>query len=147
MDFLSRLKQDVVAAVHLPSAAPTTGAPPVVSPPGILHQIPVRRTDPVDSVERMDIGGRSVLFDSPEITTATPISPNHNRACTAPTHPDRDSFLQCLATDMVSSFNGGMLLVWICRVINHWCTLLWWMMSSHTVLKISIFHKVYLIVN
>ena len=107
MGFLSQLKQDVAAALHSPSAAPTTGAPPVVSQPGTLHQIPVRRADPADSVGHMDIGGGSAPFDSPEITTATPISPTHNRARTAPTHPDRDSFLQCLATDVVSSFNGG----------------------------------------
>ena len=105
MDFLSQLKQDVAAALHSPSATPTTGAPPVVSPPGIPHQLPVLRADPVDSVGHMDIGGGSAPFDSPEITTATPISPTHNRARTAPTHPD--SFLQCLATDVVCSFNGG----------------------------------------
>ena len=107
MDFLSQLKQDVAAALHSPSAAPTTGTPPVVFPPGVVHQIPVRRADPVVSVGHMDIGGGSALFDSPETTTATPISPTHNRDRTAPTHPDRDSFLQCLAIDVVSSFNGG----------------------------------------
>ena len=63
MDFLSQFKQDVAAALHSPSAAPTTGSPPVVSPPGVVHQIPVRRADPVDSVEHMDIGGGSALFD------------------------------------------------------------------------------------
>ena len=107
MDFFSQLKQDVVAALHSPSAAPVTGVRPVVSQPGILHQIPVRRADPVDSVGHMDIGGGSAPFDSQEITTATPISPTHNQARTAQTHSDRDSFLQCLATDAVSSFSGG----------------------------------------
>ena len=107
MDFLSQLKQDVAAALHSPSAAPTTGAPPVVSPPGIVHQIPVRRADPVVSIGHMVIGGGNALFDSPETTTATPISPTHNRDRTAPPRPDRDSCLQCLATDVVSSFNGG----------------------------------------
>ena len=107
MDFLSQLKQDVAAALYSPSATPTTGARPVVPQPGILLQILVRRADPVDSVGHMDTGGGSGPFDSQEITTATPISPTHNRAPTAQTHPDRDSFLQCLATDVVSSFSGG----------------------------------------
>ena len=69
MDFLSQLKQDVVAALHSPSAAPTTGILPVVSQPGILHQIPVR---PVDSVGHMDIGGGSAPFDSQEIPVLFP---------------------------------------------------------------------------
>ena len=107
MDFLSQLKQDVAAALHSPSAAATTGVRPVVSQSGILQQIPVRRADPVILLGHMDIGGGSAPFDSQEITTATPISPTHNRARTAQTHSDRGSFLQCLATDVVSSFSGG----------------------------------------